>query len=161
VILAAAYVFLVFGFLSRRCERQADIHGCRTVSCGDPNCIGHVPGTAYPELPTVLCPTGIRTFIRALERVDHVNDASLHVSASKKRSAGDLIRGFLKWLRSWQHSTMSRRVAFLQSLMGNPGKEQTFQARVTVLRWGLLVVLATAFIVLGQMVGWNTLLKAL
>jgi STE24 endopeptidase len=31
--LVGAYVFVVFGFLSRRCERQADIYGCRTVSC--------------------------------------------------------------------------------------------------------------------------------
>jgi Zn-dependent protease with chaperone function len=30
--LLGAYVFIVFGFLSRRCERQADIYGCRTVS---------------------------------------------------------------------------------------------------------------------------------
>jgi STE24 endopeptidase len=30
--LMGMYVFVVFGFLSRRCERQADIFGCRTVS---------------------------------------------------------------------------------------------------------------------------------
>jgi Zn-dependent protease with chaperone function len=30
--LLGIYVFVVFGFLSRRCERQADIFGCRTVS---------------------------------------------------------------------------------------------------------------------------------
>jgi prepilin-type N-terminal cleavage/methylation domain-containing protein len=28
----SAYVFVVFGFLSRRCERQADLYGCRAVS---------------------------------------------------------------------------------------------------------------------------------
>jgi len=28
----AAYIFVVFGYLSRRCERQADIFGCRAVS---------------------------------------------------------------------------------------------------------------------------------
>ena len=27
------YLFLVFGYLSRRCERQADLYGCRAVSC--------------------------------------------------------------------------------------------------------------------------------
>jgi Zn-dependent protease with chaperone function len=32
VILMGAYIFVVFGFLSRRCERQADIYGCRTAS---------------------------------------------------------------------------------------------------------------------------------
>ena len=30
--LAFAYIFVVFGFLSRRCERQADVFGCRAVS---------------------------------------------------------------------------------------------------------------------------------
>jgi Zn-dependent protease with chaperone function len=29
----AGYIFVVFGYLSRRCERQADIFGCRTVNC--------------------------------------------------------------------------------------------------------------------------------
>src|SRR5205807_2026386 len=29
VLLAGAYVFMAFGFLSRRCERQADVYGCR------------------------------------------------------------------------------------------------------------------------------------
>jgi Zn-dependent protease with chaperone function len=28
----AAYIFVVFGFLSRRCERQADLYACRSVS---------------------------------------------------------------------------------------------------------------------------------
>jgi STE24 endopeptidase len=30
--MVSAYVFVVFGFLSRRCERQADLYGCRAVS---------------------------------------------------------------------------------------------------------------------------------
>ena len=42
------YVLIVFGFLSRRCERQADVYGCRAVSCGRPDCVGHEYG---PELP--------------------------------------------------------------------------------------------------------------
>src|SRR5262249_44676299 len=35
------YIFVVFGFLSRRCERQADIFGCRTMSCTRVYCSGH------------------------------------------------------------------------------------------------------------------------
>jgi Zn-dependent protease with chaperone function len=31
--IVSAYVFVVFGYLSRRCERQADLFGCRAVSC--------------------------------------------------------------------------------------------------------------------------------
>jgi STE24 endopeptidase len=30
--MVSIYVFVVFGFLSRRCERQADLYGCRAVS---------------------------------------------------------------------------------------------------------------------------------
>jgi Zn-dependent protease with chaperone function len=33
ICVVGTYIFVVFGFLSRRCERQADIFGCRTVSC--------------------------------------------------------------------------------------------------------------------------------
>jgi STE24 endopeptidase len=47
VALLATYIVIVFGFISRRCERQADIFGCRTVSC--------------------------QTFIDALEKVARLN----------------------------------------------------------------------------------------
>jgi Zn-dependent protease with chaperone function len=32
IALLGVYLFLVFGFLSRRCERQADLYSCRAVS---------------------------------------------------------------------------------------------------------------------------------
>jgi STE24 endopeptidase len=161
VALAAAYVFLVFGFLSRRCERQADVYGCRAVSCGDPNCAGHDASTVYPERARGLCPTGIRTFVRALERVDFVNGSSGGEEERHPKSLGTMLRGLFKWMRSWQHSTMARRVTFLLSLIGNPRKEQRFQWRVTALRWGLLAGLAAALVALGQEIGWSKLLKAL
>ncbi|MCI0376541.1 MAG: M48 family metallopeptidase [Gemmataceae bacterium] len=43
----AVYLFVVFGYLSRRCERQADLYGCRTASTP--------------------------AFISALEKVAHIN----------------------------------------------------------------------------------------
>jgi Zn-dependent protease with chaperone function len=64
-----AYVFLAFGFVSRRCERQADLYGCRAVSCGRPDCAGHDPDVPLAPAGRGLCPTGIRTFISALEKV--------------------------------------------------------------------------------------------
>jgi Zn-dependent protease with chaperone function len=33
MLVGAVYIYFVFGYLSRFCERQADIFGCRTVSC--------------------------------------------------------------------------------------------------------------------------------
>ena len=69
VFVAFVYLFVVFGFLSRRCERQADIYGCKAVSCGNPDCTGHDENTVYPTGGVCLCPTGIRTFARGLDRV--------------------------------------------------------------------------------------------
>src|SRR5207248_939143 len=67
VAIVGAYIFVVFGFLSRRCERQADLYGCRAVSCTGGDCLGHESGRPLSEGGQALCPTRIRTFIEALE----------------------------------------------------------------------------------------------
>lgn len=46
--LLASYFLLVFGFLSRRFERQADLFGCRAVSCGRSDCPPHSDPNASP-----------------------------------------------------------------------------------------------------------------
>lgn len=122
--LLLVYFFLVFGFLSRRCERQADIFGCRTVSCGEPGCPGHGPESRLQPGGRGLCPTGIRIFIQALENVAHLNG----ISRSKPG-----------WLQSWQHSTIARRVEFLQHMLGDPSLEPRFQRRVGQVKWAMLL----------------------
>jgi Zn-dependent protease with chaperone function len=159
VALVAAYVFLVFGFLSRRCERQADVYGCRAVSCADPNCAGHDAATRYPERARGLCPTGIRSFVRALEQVGYING---HAEEQRRLSpARAALLGVLSWLRHWVHSTMQRRVNFLLSLIGNPARERRFQRSVAVLRWGLILTLLLTLYALGESVTWQKLLNEL
>ncbi|MBA4063933.1 MAG: hypothetical protein C0501_09515 [Isosphaera sp.] len=161
LVLVAGYVFLVFGFLSRRCERQADVYGCRTVSCADPDCRGHDAKTRLPDRAAGLCPTGIRTFVSALERVSLVN-GYVGASADRRRSgAGRAAGGFVRWLRAWQHSTPERRAAFLLGLIGRPDRERRFQRSLAVLRWGLILGLAAALYGLGEAVGWGELLQVL
>lgn len=157
----AAYVFLVFGYLSRRCERQADVFGCRVVSCSDPRCTGHTEATVYPANGAALCPTGIRTFARALERVGLLNGHGGPDVDGSRRSLAGLVRAAFGWLRAWQHSTMPRRIAFLLSLIDNPARERRFQRRVKLLRWGLAIGLAAALVLLGETLGWHELLKAM
>jgi hypothetical protein len=135
------YIFVVFGFLSRRCERQADIYGCRAVSCGRAGCAGHEPGAALPAGHR-LCSTGIRTFINALEKVASINGIS---------------RDRPGWLQSWQHSTIARRVDFLQRMLGDPSLEPRFQFRVAVVKWCLLLSLAAVLLLLGSLNGWEKL----
>jgi STE24 endopeptidase len=126
-----AYIFVVFGFLSRRCERQADVFGCRAVSCGDPHCPGHDEKTDPPAGGRGLCPTGIRTFIRALEKVAVLNGIS---------------RDRPGFLQSWQHSTIARRVAFLEDMLADPRREPRFQRWLLVMKCGLLAALAVALV---------------
>jgi Zn-dependent protease with chaperone function len=137
-----AYIFVVFGFLSRRCERQADVFGCRAVSCARPDCQCHDSQIPLPPSGRALCATGIRTFIEALEKVAQLNDIS------RKRPG---------WLQSWQHSTIARRVEFLQAMLAEPIVEQRFQRRVFLMKCTLALVLTTAIILLVWLGGWNAL----
>ncbi len=137
--LLLAYIFVVFGFLSRRCECQADIYGCRAVSCGRLDCQDHTsaeesPGdNGQPGRPTLTCPTGIGIFIRALEKVAILNGIS---------------RDRPGFLQSWQHSTIARRVAFLQRMQSDPTIERRFQRRVLLVKCGLFLVLGVVLVFL-------------
>ena len=131
------YIFVVFGFLSRRCERQADVFGCRTVSCPHLDCRGHDGDLELTQRGLGLCATGINTFIRALEKVALVNGIS---------------RNRPGFLQSWQHSTIARRVEFLQRVLLDPRVERRFQRRVALVKWTLFLILggAIAFILMHE-----------
>jgi STE24 endopeptidase len=132
VISLGLYIFLVFGFLSRRCERQADIFGCRTVSCANPSCPGHADDAPPVRKEGALCPVGVQTFIHALEKVAVLNG----ISREKP--------GFLQ---SWQHSTIARRVEFLRQLMCDPKVEPRFQKRIFLVKCALFAVLGLILVV--------------
>jgi Zn-dependent protease with chaperone function len=130
----AAYIFGVFGFLSRRCERQADVFGCRAVSCDRPDCQGHDHTTVLAPGGQGLCPVGIRTFCRALDKVAVLNGIS---------------RSRPGWLHSWQHSTIGKRIEFLQRLNEDPALEGRFQRRVFWTKAALMLATALALIMLS------------
>jgi STE24 endopeptidase len=161
IVATGAYLFLVFGFVSRRCERQADVFGCKAVSCPEPACRGHGPDTTLVAGGRGLCRTGVGTFVRALERVDEINGTS-NASTSARRGLFGRMAGMLRfgsiWLSAWQHSTIANRVSFLRSLIDNPERERWFQWRVTALRWGLLAILAAGVVAIAARNGWRSLL---
>jgi STE24 endopeptidase len=138
--LMMVYVFVVFGFLSRRCERQADVFGCRAVSCDDPNCRGHDESTKLTARGGGLCVTGIQTFIRALERVALVNGIN---------------RSRPGYLQSWQHSTIAKRVAFLDDVIVDREAEARFQRRLWRTKWGLMAALGMALAAMVLAHGWK------
>jgi Zn-dependent protease with chaperone function len=154
----AAYLFVVFGALSRRCERQADIYGCKAVSCGDPGCTGHDGGTVFPPGGNCLCPTGIRTCVRALERVADLHGIQM-TRGREPLTPGRLLRGAWEWGRAWLHAPMPRRVAYLLTLIDRPALEPRFQRGVFAFKCVLMLALAAALVALGQAVGWKNLLN--
>ncbi len=122
------YYWLAFGLLSRRFERQADVFGCRAISCGRDDCEhGHYagPSGSGPPGSIPLCPVGIRICVNALETVAAEN-------------------GVEPDARSWRHGSIARRVAFLRALQGHPEAERRFQGGVVALRVAFLLMLATA-----------------
>jgi STE24 endopeptidase len=162
VAVMGAYMFSAFGFLSRRCERQADLFGCRAVSCADDHCDGHDFLTEYPEYGRGLCRTGIEAFIRGLQRVEEVNG----MSRPKMGWRGVGIRGKVSWifnlltgwLHTWQHSTIPKRIAYLQRVAADRRVEERFQRRLWRLRWAIMIALVGVLAALIRWRGWDAVM---
>ncbi|CAN5733240.1 hypothetical protein BH23PLA1_BH23PLA1_07300 [soil metagenome] len=134
------YFLLLFGHLSRKFERQADVFGCRAVSCGQADCPPHHDPNGSTRLSREsdtqtadLCPVGIAIFASALSSVAALN--------GMEPQAG-----------SWRHGSIARRIAFLRGLEGRPEAERRFQRNVTGLRMALALGL-TASMVLAMHFG--------
>jgi STE24 endopeptidase len=129
----ALYVWVVFGGLSRRFERQADVFGSKVASFAfnPPELLGATESaeltSTHPKGPSntglALRSTGIRIFADALANVARYNGLD---------SNGP----------SWRHGSIAQRIAFLHSLDGHPEGERAFQGGVRKLRLFLGVVLA-------------------
>ncbi|MEO6809128.1 MAG: M48 family metallopeptidase [Isosphaeraceae bacterium] len=134
LVCLAVYFLGFFGFLSRRFERQADVFGCRAVSCGRAQCPPHADlnahETAVPESSN-LCPVGIRIFSNALSRVEQLNGPP---------------EGPLSRLFTWRHGRVSRRLAFLNTLDGHPEAERRFQSGIARLRLVVALMLVAALV---------------
>jgi STE24 endopeptidase len=133
-LLAAAGTLLLvkwgvlFGWVSRRFERQADTFGVRALAlaglpCAQP-CELHSGGEngGGARLRDPLCRTGAAIFGDALHEVAVLN-------------------GIQADARSWRHSSISSRARFVQRLAASPKLYRTFQSRVTLIQ-GVITLLA-------------------
>ncbi len=117
LVLLGLYIAAVFGYCSRRFERQADLFGCRVSSAGLTE-----RGADATNNVGSLSPEGIETFIHALEKLAVLNGVS-------RRSP------------SWQHSSIALRVAYLEAVANDPQSESHCHGQVKSLG-RLLVCLA-------------------
>jgi STE24 endopeptidase len=139
------FFWLVFGHLSRRFERQADLFGCKVVSCGVAECPPHFDleeGTQARDdtdsLSPELCPVGIQIFSDALTKVACQN-------------------GINATARSWRHGSIASRVSFLRRLQTNPGGEKSFQQNLRFFRLILALVLLITLAVAVLTRSWELL----
>ena len=102
------YIFVVFGFVSRRCGTAR-----RTFTAAGPCAGAELPSNTSEGRSLTggrrsrLCATGIRN-VHPLEKVALVNGIS---------------RDRPGFLQSWQHSTIAKRVEFLQRVLDDRGVE--------------------------------------
>ena len=128
------YFWIVFGQISRRFERQADVFGSKVVSCDLADCPPHTDLDHDLSAPPVkgkqptICPVGIRIFAEGLANVARFN-------------------GLDPDARSWRHGSIARRIAFLEALELHPERERQFQRGVVRLRIGLGFVLVAAMVI--------------
>ncbi len=129
------YFLFAFGFVSRRFERQADVFGCRVVSCGLVDCPPHADldgqeGVTTGPASVPLCPVGIRIFTNALSSVAMLN-------------------GMRPTAWSWRHGSIVRRIDFLEHLVGRPEAETRFQTEINRMRRVLAALLVTTVLALA------------
>ena len=58
---------------------------------------------------------------------------------------------------SWQHSTIARRVEFLQSVLADRTVKARFQRTVMLVKWALSLSLGALLVLLGMHLGWGQL----
>ncbi len=142
------YIFVVFGFFSRRCERQADLYGCQLIS---------QLSEAPPKPGQDFSPQGIGVFIRALRRVQQLNGGG----DSEGRRRGNRLVRWMDGLQAWQHATIAQRIAFLERVAADPGVAGRFQRRFRWLQCSTLVGLAGLLSGMLWWHGWEPLLQAI
>lgn len=133
-----AYLFFVFGFLSRVCERQADINGVRAASAD----------------PAVIDPAGIRAMVRALDSVMQWNGLD-------RADRGSLRQWIFAWWKSWQHGPPSHRIDFLLTLVDHPERAARHDRIAFRVRIGLMALLLGALGGTVVLLGWDAFVRML
>ena len=144
-ILLAFKWAVIFGWVSRRFERQADVHGARTLTlsglpCAQPCQLHSEGGAANPTTRNApLCATAAHVFSQALHEVAVLN-------------------GIQPEARSWRHSSIGSRARFLQRLAQEPQTQRRFQRGVLLTQIAILFTAIVAAIWAGhEMRLWKSL----
>jgi STE24 endopeptidase len=153
------WVLLLFGFLSRRFERQADVFAARTMQSMQP---GAIPTTTLPAVSSddggavvigyaprsYVGEYGAKLFASALQRVAAINNMP---TGSYRRWEGGLRKRFAFLMERasdlahhWLHGSINERQSYLQRVSTNPAQTFRFDRFMTQLSLTLLFLLAAS-----------------
>lgn len=139
VLLLIPYFAFVFGHLSRRLERQADLFGARAASRAVLD-LEHEMGLAdrrgAPSGSLPLLADGIRIFIDALVKVANLNGVPMGT-----------------W--SWRHGSIEQRIRFLEQVQADPSLATRTDRQVLLLRVALAAILAAGIAWLAPGARWG------
>jgi len=126
--------FLIFGWVSRRFERQADVHAAKSIAWQSPVAVEEGQNNiSLQENSCVQNNTldyyGASVTAHALERIAMLNGMSIHT-------------------KSWRHSSIASRMDFLRNLASRPGLLKRFE---NILRWIKIVIVIS---VLTSFAAW-------
>ncbi len=122
----------IFGWVSRRFERQADVHGAGALGRNFRREYAVTPDVS-PEAGDVLSSRGSMVMSSALRRIA-------------------LLNGIAPEARSFRHSSINNRIMFLMHLTQNRGAYQRFRRGIIILKIAIVSALA-AGILLWWLIG--------
>ena len=128
--LLAGGFFGLFGWISRRFERDADVWAIEHTGCPDGYCQPGCPlydlrraeESEQPQGPPAdrLCPLAVRCFAGALRRIGDLN-------------------AIPQQARSWRHSSIGSRMNLLYRLSSGPGELDRFRLVIRVIKISLWI----------------------
>lgn len=120
--------WLLFGWISRHFERQADLFGVRTLALAgigcDRECVLHrEPGTT-PEVGTKI--------------TDRVCQTAAHVFSDTLNEVA-VLNGIAPEAHTWRHGSIAGRSRHVQKLAGDPAAAERFERKVERIKLAILL----------------------
>jgi hypothetical protein len=171
VFASAGFFLLVFGALSRRCERQADVYAARTMeriksAANDPAeallnprqlatvGAGAAAVSTRIEPPTFVGAYGAKVFASALRRVAAINNIPIaprpaeNSDPAAPRTRASQVTAFVDGLvdmaNHWFHGSIIGRMDYLERLSTDPTLTARFDRGMLAVYAALLLVLFTS-----------------
>jgi STE24 endopeptidase len=123
-VLALLFWWLVFGFVSRRCELEADLYAAEMTACPE-ECSPAREEPAACRGTARICPHRVAVFASVLRRISRLN-------------------GTAETARGWRHFSIARRCLFLETMLAEPPRVGIFRRKMRLLKGAVTVAAAIA-----------------